>query len=193
MRSILFFLLFQLNSFAGINGTKTKQEWLNERLLHDIRFRPLEDVKQLVFNGADVNAYSVRRHTTLHYAVELRSNSLAYVNFLLKNGADPNFRNHLGDISLHVAARFNEDPEVHTALIQHGAYVNAINRSDDNALHSAAWVNRNPEVFRVFLQNGVDANAINKSGKIPLDIAEDNNNIEVIEILEQYTCRTSFE
>lgn len=180
-----------MDVLAGINDTKTKKE-LNEQLLYDIRFRSFEDVKQSVLNGADVNICDIRCIPVLQHAVGLQSNSLASVEFLLQNGADPNLRNELGDISLHVAARFNEDPEVHKVLLQNGADVSATNKGGDNALHSAAWVNKNPEVFRVLLQNGVDANTRNKSGSIPLEIAKYNNNFEAVEILEKYTCRISF-
>ena len=72
-----------------------------------IRFGSFEAVKRSVSEGADVGAYNIRLNTGLHYAID-RSDSLAVVEFLLDEGADPNFRNFLGDISLHNAARFNK-------------------------------------------------------------------------------------
>ena len=114
---VLCVLLFQIDGFAGLNGSKT-QETLNEQLLYDIRFHPLEYVKQSILVGADANASHSRNITALHHAVV---RSIDFVELLLNNGADPNLPNDFGDISLHDAARFSKDPKIFRVLLENGA------------------------------------------------------------------------
>ena len=71
----------------------------------------------LIEAGADVNARTEGRDTTLHAAARWNNNP-AVVFALIEAGADVNARTWNGKTLLHVAARRNENPAVVSALIE---------------------------------------------------------------------------
>ena len=57
---------------------------------------------------------------------------------------------------------------------------------DLTPLHCAANYNLT-DLVRLLLEKGADVNAVNKDGKTPLDLAEENGNKEVVDILRHYS------
>ena len=95
----------------------------------------------------------------------------------LDAGADPMARGKWDKRPLHLAARYNENPEVVKVLIAAGADVEA--RSKDGLwgalfntritpLHWAAAYNGNPEVVKVLIDAGADVEAQDGGGNTPL-------------------------
>ena len=211
----------EINGVNGTNGIDVMKK-LNGRLLEHIKFHSLEDVEQAVLSGADVNAEDIRARTPLHHAVEKESDALEVVNLLLKRGADPTRRNEFGNTPLHDAAYGSKDPEVvktllengadvhsrgeqedtplHNAdnpavietLVEYGADVHALSKGDYTPLHIAALRNKSPEALRALLRHGADVSARNNQDETPMDIAQKHRNVMAINILKEYSCRTSF-
>ena len=99
----------------------------------------------------------------------------------LNSGANVNARNEDGSTPFHLAAFFNENPEVLTVLLDAGADMNARIVDGSTTLHLAAGYNENPEVLTALLDAGADLNARDEYGGTPLhEAAKHNENPEVI-------------
>jgi hypothetical protein len=118
------------------------------------------------------------------------SGSLLQVNEAIVNGANLNTIasgrvRHRG-LSPLMAAMYNPDPEVTTALIYAGADVNAKGEFGDTALMIAAGQNPNPEMIRILVRSDANINAQNNSRRTPLMFAAQFcTNPEVITTLLQ--------
>jgi ankyrin repeat protein len=112
-----------------------------------------------------------------------RSGRTALVRLLLENGADPNQLDEwMGANSGHKAA-FWDRPEVMTLLIQHGLDINAKGAYNGyTALHDATARNH-VEVVKILLAAGARKDIHGHDSKTPLDIARDNKNKNLIELL----------
>ncbi|GHS95463.1 hypothetical protein FACS1894139_16950 [Planctomycetales bacterium] len=60
---------------------------------------------------------------------------------------------------LFLAARYNENPEIITALINAGANENVKDKNGNTPLHSAAKYNKNPEIITALIKAGAGVNA----------------------------------
>ena len=72
---------------------------------------------------------------------------------------------------IHVAARFNDHPQVVAALARAGADILALTVHDYNALHVAAGYGRSPTVVAALARLGVDLNGRDTSDGTPLHVA----------------------
>ena len=135
----------------------------------------IEDVKQHLLNGANVNeaSDSFYHNTLMHIAAD--SGNLEMVKLLLTNHADVNIRTDAGSTPLGSAVA-SHHPEMVKLLINNGADVNAKDRDDNTALHIAAWgTNINLEVVKLLINNKADVNATNHKGNTALHDAAKNN------------------
>ena len=95
---------------------------------------------------------------------------------------------------LHLAAWYNDNPEVIQTLLENGAPINSNTGWGDNgyytALHLAARNNENPAVVQTLLDYGANINELtNRSGAnyTPLSVAiQYNNDLPVIQVLLDY-------
>jgi FOG: Ankyrin repeat len=100
---------------------------------------------------------------------------------MLNYGADVNVRTKDGVAPLHMAARFNPNVEVISALLKAGANVKARTRvaiGGDTPLHNAAMKSTNPEVILLLLKAGSDGLAENHGGKTPFFWVENNEKLK---------------
>ena len=127
------------------------------------------DVSQCVQNGgADVHKPDEHGFTTLHNAATI-SKSRAFVEALIKEGADPKARSgFLGVTPLHRVASFNNTPGIAAALIEAGADPNAPDKLGLTPLHTAAAFSDAPEVVAELLKKGADPNARSGYGLLRL-------------------------
>ncbi|MDE0523482.1 MAG: ankyrin repeat domain-containing protein [Boseongicola sp.] len=118
----------------------------------------VEDVRQCVEAGAELDARDVLGNTPLHLAVGEGANPDA-VQVLLDAGADPNARNDYDVTPLHVAPGTGTWPEVVRMLLSAGADPNALDRHGLTPLHLAAGGGAGAEAVQLLLDAGADPNA----------------------------------
>lgn len=118
----------------------------------------VEDVRQCVEAGAELDARDVLGNTPLHLAVGEGANP-DVVQVLLDAGADPNARNDYDVTPLHVAPGTGTRPEVVRMLLSAGADPNALDRHGLTPLHLAAGGEAGPEAVQLLLDAGADPNA----------------------------------
>ena len=120
----------------------------------------LDKVKQLIADGADVNAKGLFGKTPLHCAAWGNAREAAVL--LLERGADVHAKGLFGKTPLHGAAQ-NNSREVAVLLLANGADVNAQVNNGSTPLHDAARSNSH-EVAVLLLANGADTNAKRSQG-----------------------------
>jgi ankyrin repeat protein len=108
-----------------------------------------------------------------------------------KGGSNPNAKRESGETPLHVAAKYNTNPKIITALIKIGAEVNAKATEKGvggiTPLLYAIGNNPNVEITATLIKAGADVNAKLTSGDeigmTPLHVAVCHPNVEIITIL----------
>eukprot|EP01090_Pellita_catalonica_P022344 TRINITY_DN864_c0_g1_i1.p1 TRINITY_DN864_c0_g1~~TRINITY_DN864_c0_g1_i1.p1 ORF type:complete len:293 (+),score=51.00 TRINITY_DN864_c0_g1_i1:126-881(+) len=105
------------------------------------------------------------------------------VEFLCKEGADPNCQDQNGNRPLHAAAGDNFSDCAQT-LLDNGADVNAVeNIRGDTALHTAVSPEDFVEIAKLFVNAGADLNIKNRNGVTPLMKAAESGSFMCVEHL----------
>ena len=128
---MLFLLLLTL--FAGQAGAANTK---TEDLLEIAGKAGPEEVRQLIQDGADVNAEDKDGLTPLMHAAKYNSNP-EVLRTLIGAGADVNAKNKDGLTPLMLAAGNNPNPEVLKALLEAGADAKAKNNEGKTAFDYA--------------------------------------------------------
>ncbi|CAN5434176.1 hypothetical protein BH10ACI2_BH10ACI2_09640 [soil metagenome] len=139
----------------------------------------IEEVRNLVIHGSDVNGKESDKITPLFIAVE--SGNLEIVRLLLDFGAKTNARDSNKQTPL---MRLDEDasPELVNLLITNGSKVDLIDKEGNTALILAAGEVK-PEVLGALIEAGADVNLANKDGWTALMNAADNDDLETVKSL----------
>lgn len=153
----MFFLLFPLLL------TAQSEEEKEAYYLHSaIRKNDFEKVRQMIEQGADVNAQFNGRNA-LHVA--LREDSREMVEYLVEAGADVNARRDRGEgiTTLHYAVRSFSVPYSYIRiLVNNGADVNAESPDGsliiNNAIRRAGDKNEALKIARLLIEQGADLN-----------------------------------
>ena len=120
-------------------------------------------------------------HTASLHAVN--TEGMAFLNFILDQGADVNVPNSSGYTPIfHAISRGL--PDVVRALIDHGADTNATRVSDKIPLHTAASQGHEP-IVRLLLEHGADINAIDSDGATATHKAITHGHVGVVQVLLQ--------
>jgi len=136
----------------------------------------LQKVKQLLNQGADVNAKDMFQATPLHDAAVAGKTDMAEL--LIREGADVNAKDEFQKIPLHYAA----NAEVADLLIRRGADVNARDDDQETPLYWAAEKGKT-KVAALLIRKGADVNARNKHQQTPLHEAARGGKTEMAELL----------
>lgn len=140
----------------------------------------VEELKDLIEKGADVNAKNTKGETALIAAAE--RGHLNIVDILFEKDADINAKNNKGWTALWMVASRGHSFIVR-ALLERGADVNAKENTGGNtALHMAALAGHT-EIVKLLLKNNADVNANNTDDLTPLIMAADNGHPDVINVL----------
>ena len=116
-----------------------------------VRENRIDDVKELLRDGADVNAQDMfGGNTGLHWAA--RQGAAAMARLLIDNGADPNARNDADETPLHWAAAEGRK-EIVVMLIARGAKVNAAAMGGETPLRRAE-AHKQDEIARILIAAG---------------------------------------
>ncbi|HWT54965.1 MAG TPA: ankyrin repeat domain-containing protein [Rhodocyclaceae bacterium] len=167
-------------------------------------------VMGLVNRGMDVNSVDPAGNSLLHIAA--RSGNDGLIAELLKQKANPNIRNRVGDTPLMLAAYmgkqaavdallaggaqinldgwtplqyavFADQPEMVAHLLAKGAKVDARAPNQQTALMLAAK-SGNASVARLLLNAKADVELTDQSGETALTLAQKNNNSDIVRLIE---------
>ena len=132
-----------------------------------------ENIKQLITNGANVNAVDNLRNTPLHYAAFYGKADIAKL--LIDNNAIVNAQDVNGNTPLHYAA-FHGKSDIVKLLINNKADVNAQDKYDYTPLHRIVSqfgqegrdAAQDKETIEQLIAAGADVNAQDVNGNTPL-------------------------
>lgn len=201
-------LLLALTLAAGSAGVSAG---VYDDLIAAVNRDDTETVLDFINRGMDVNTVDLTGNTLLHVAA--RNGNLKLLEGLLKNKANPNARNHVGDSPLMLAAFngklegvdallkggaklnhagwtalhyavFAEQAEMVKHLLGKGAQVNARAPNEQTALMLAAK-NGNPAIARMLLMAKADVSLQDQHGESALTLARKGNNTDLAQMLEQ--------
>jgi len=156
------------------------QQELNDKLFEAVKNDDLDQVNELVGQGADVNAKDkFFGDTPLHKAIQLRNFEM--VKLLIENGADVNAINGQDDTPL-ILSVAQSDLEFVKLLLENGAKVNAHGSDGNTALHVSLFLKTcsvpcaslkdiELEIIKLLVNHGADVDAKNFYEEIPLDWA----------------------
>jgi ankyrin repeat protein len=157
------------------------QEWIdqiNDQLFLAIARDDLNAVVESVAMGALINANDRFGHSPLHYAA-YRGNTYI-VDYLLRNGGDPDTRGKHLSTPLHSAA-WGKNQEVVELLLEDGAAVDA--RTDElETPIMTATLRGQLETVETLLALSADAHAVDKYGSNLMDLAGASGNEEIVDL-----------
>ena len=144
-------------------------------------------IHMLVRAGASLYAWTDDIGPPLHVASWFNEN----VEAILSYGVDPMQRHGLyGPTALHLAAGYNDNPEVVATLLRAGADPRAAYFNGFTPLHFAAAASDHPEVIDLLLDAGADARARTHAGTTAWDSARNNLLIRGTETFERLRAAT---
>ncbi|XP_063913028.1 uncharacterized protein LOC135129711 [Zophobas morio] len=119
----------------------------------------------------------------LHSALELRGNNQNIIKLLTQKGIDINAQNQNGTTALQLACA-KHSHEITEMLLDSGASVNIVDKDNKNALHYGleSWED-NRDIIKSLIKKGIDVNALNKNGTTALQLACENSDYEIAEML----------
>ena len=143
---------------------RIKKHYRDQKLILAAQKGQNELIRELLVDGADIEAHDFHGHRPLHTAA--RFNQVHAINELLDRGALLEGQGSGGETPLHGAASCNHEPAC-GYLLARGASKEARDRNGSTPLHYAA-ANNSVEVIRLLKACGADVNALNKRRMTPL-------------------------
>ena len=168
----------------------------------------LHKIEQLLLKEYDINTKGgalggTTLHTAITYDYRPRGGVFAHLKIreknekdkevkitqmlkiLLDNEANINALDNQGYTPLALSVRRNLMSAV-KILLERGADVNLKNRYANTPLHLAIQPISNIEIVELLLENGADVHIKDNNGNTPIDIAEEQGNKEIVELLSKY-------
>jgi len=152
---------------------------VDDNLIRTAGFCDLTGVKELLSEGANVNAKNKDGQTALMEAVSCDNAEISKL--LLEKGADINAKNNKGFTALIWAADGHMDAV--KLLLEKNADINAKADSGRTALINAANYNHT-DIVKLLIEKGADANATMNNGETALKVAQQMGHTETVDILK---------
>ena len=176
------------------------QAALDKLLIEAAEKGTIDQVKETLKRGANINAKDKKGDTALHKATQNRHPDVE--RFLLENGADRAAENALELTALHFSKAYAPRDEVGLflqkqainemlrifaekgtidrvkELLEEGAGVDAKDKNGNTALHKATQ-NQHPDIVQLLLDSGADSDIRNGDGQTPLSLAKSEDIIEI--------------
>ena len=149
--------------------------------------KSLEEIKELLKKGADVNAKNDYGCTAISRAG--REGLLEVAKYLFENGADVNEKDNDGQTALMKAATWGK-LDVVKYLTECGAELDVKDKYGVTALMEAAYYGR-LGVVKYLAQKGADLDVSDMYGKTALDIAKELKRDDCVEFLEEAQKKNS--
>lgn len=154
---------------------------VNDDLFQASKTGKIDDVRQALVNGADINFKSFMGWTPLHAAAGFSPN-LSVLKYLLSAGADLNSKDNSGRTALHLAAKGGKNDRV-LELLQNGANVNMQATNGFTPL-AFAVLGGNLSTCQMLLQHGADSELQSNDGRTPLSMAEEKGHKKIEALLK---------
>eukprot|EP01133_Synstelium_polycarpum_P005691 gene5691-6575_t len=148
----------------------------------------------LKYASVKVEVKNMDGNTPLHYFCQkFRSPECQKIaQIFIEKGADVNHQNNNGETPLHKAI-FNNSVRLLMVyvLLKNNANINLVNSAGESALHYAVHLGR-VDVLKTLITAGADPTLVStKSRKTPLILAEENGNLEIIDLLKRLESSTN--
>jgi len=178
----IFAIVLLLPSCSGKQTSETiDKEELQSLFFHSIEHGSIEEIKNHLAAGVDVNAKNKDGETALFPAA--RYDHLEIVELLINKGADAKVTNERGYTLLHAlqVVLKSENPDgterrkkIAQLLLEKGVDINARCSSGETLLHHLVCWREDAELVNFYISKGADINARNSDGYTPLDLAIDS-------------------
>ncbi len=145
----------------------------------------LQDMKNLLAEGVDINIKDSSEATPLYYAVNRRD--VKMVELLLSyEGIDVNIQDYHGDTPLHLAAKKGY-VDIAELLLDKNADVNKANKEGEIVLHNALSTPYDKELIPLFINRGVDVNTQKEGDRsAAIHIAAWAGKVDIYKLLLEY-------
>jgi len=167
---------FDVDKFLS-SGAPSGANLINLVLIGD-----LEEARELIENGADVNSADQHGNSVLHIAAQ--NGRGAIVEDLILNGADVNKGNNHKNTALHLAAQNGWDEVAKHLLRAKRIKVNFKDLHANTAMHLAAQ-NGQIGVLEQLIEAGANINEANAHRLAPLHLAVQNKWLDITRLLVQ--------
>ena len=137
----------------------------------------IENLKELIENGIDVNLTGTKGETALHHAADRRQHEAARY-LIEKTDINIHKADNEGNTALFYAAK-GIRPGMALDLIAAGADINATHENGSTALHRSVDTQM-ADICHALIENGANPNAANNDGATPLHIAAIRGGKEII-------------
>ena len=166
------------------------QEWIdqiNSRLFLAISQDNLNEVIDAVTMGAMINANDRFGHSPLHYAA-YRGNAYI-VDYLLRQGGDPNTQGHHLSTPLHSAA-WGKNQDVVELLLEDGADVDARTDEFETPIMTAT-LRGQLQIVETLLALSADPHAVDAYGSNLMDLAGASGSLKLVKLLKDLGVKIS--
>lgn len=161
--------------------SEVEQERINSRLINAASNGNIEEVKESIDAGAQLDAGVAGRENALTQAA--CNGHTEVIKLLLANGADVDAKNLGGCTALiETVCAFFSEPESIKLLLEKGANVNAKADDGSTALIWSAARGRT-EIEEILLSNGADVNAKTDDGNTALSVAAHWGKADTVKLL----------
>jgi uncharacterized protein len=173
-------------ALAGCGGSDEPDPELNARLLEAARANRVDDARELIERGADVNAKDMTQQSAYLYATSEVGPGSAMLELMLANGADVGAKDSYNGTGL-IRAAHRGYPEIVERLLAVGIELDHVNRLGWTALLEAIILGdggrSHVETVRLLVDAGAHVNLADREGVTPLVHAQRAGFDEIAAIL----------